>query len=94
MKPYVPMTEADNREMYITPNPVKVGSEVTLDIDLTDEEREGMTVNVYNAAGALVKSMTPGAGDIKVNCYFSPGIYVVRLTTGTGLNYQGKIIVQ
>ena len=94
VKPYVPMTEADNREMYITPNPVKVGSEVTLDIDLTDEEREGMTVNVYNAAGALVKSMTPGAGDIKVNCYFSPGIYVVRLTTGTGLNYQGKIIVQ
>lgn len=94
VKPYVPMTEADNREMYITPNPVKVGSEVTLDIDLTDEERDGMTVNVYNAAGALVKSMTPGAGDIKVNCYFSPGIYVVRLTTGTGLNYQGKIIVQ
>lgn len=94
-KSALPEYEKDNRELRITPNPVKVGGDVKLDIDLTAEERNGLVVDIYNAAGVHVKNMKPGTvGDIVVSCYFSPGVYVVRMTTGTGSMYQGKILIQ
>ena len=87
--------ETDVRGLVIAPNPVEVGGTVTLGIELTAAERDGATVCVYSAAGAMVKSVdVPEEGDITMTCWFSPGVYMVRLTTGTGEQYNGKIIVR
>ncbi len=88
-------TEADGRGLVIAPNPVEVGGTVTLGIELTAAERTGASVSVYSTAGAMVKSMAvPEDGDITMTCWFSPGVYMVRLTTGTGVQYHGKVIVR
>ena len=84
-----------NRGLVIAPNPVEVGGTVTLGIELTAAERTGASVSVYSTAGAMVKSMAvPEDGDITMTCWFSPGVYMVRLTTGTGVQYHGKVIVR
>lgn len=85
----------DKRVMTIEPNPVKVGDMITIGLDLTEAEREDAVVNVYNAAGSLVKSFAPAKnGPIVMHCYFVPGVYVVRLIDGTGNVYYGKVIIE
>ena len=92
---YVDDVFASKRSLTLTPNPVNVGDEITLGIDLTEAERTGATVAVYSTSGALVKSFSPGSADpITMQCYFSPGVYIIQLTCGTGEQYQGKIIVK
>ena len=92
---YVDDVFAGRRSLTLTPNPVNVGDEITLGIDLTEAERTGATVAVYSTSGALVKSFAPGSADpITMQCYFSPGVYIIQLTCGTGEQYQGKIIVK
>ena len=81
--------------LLITPNPVPVGGTVTFGVGLTASERSGATINVYNSTGALVRTeAVPEEGDITMPCYFSPGVYIARLTDSTGRTYQGKFIVR
>ena len=81
--------------MLITPNPVSVGGTVTFGVGLTASERSGATINVYNSTGALVRTeAVPEEGDITMACYFSPGVYIARLTDSAGRTYQGKFIVK
>lgn len=96
---YEPMgngtVDADSRIMTLTPNPVKAGEQITIDVDLTDAERNGAMVEVYNAAGVKTYSFeTDGMNPITMSCNFAPGVYVVRLTDGTGKTYYGKVIVR
>ena len=81
--------------MLITPNPVSVGGTVTFGVGLAASERSGATINVYNSTGALVRTeAVPEEGDITMACYFSPGVYIARLTDSAGRTYQGKFIVR
>ena len=81
-------------DMILAPNPVKAGESVEVHLDLTDEEREGLTVRVYNNVGALIQSFRPEGDPITIDGLNVSGVYLVRVDDGKGRIYQGKIIVK
>lgn len=82
-------------DMALTPNPVMSGATVILGVELAADERDGAVVEVFNAMGSLVETLTPSTvNPITINCNYTSGIYIVRLTTSGGKVYQGKIVVK
>jgi len=78
-------------KMY--PNPIKVGSEVTIDCNIPESDRQDIVVEVFNVIGEKIYSVRPNVYPIKVKAFDASGIYVVRIR-GAKLHYEGKIVVK
>lgn len=81
-------------ELVLAPNPVRVGESIVVDIELTAAERNGLVVEVYNAAGAMVQRNIPDTNIIVIAGIDVEGVYVVRVIDGRGIVYYGKLIVK
>lgn len=97
-EPTKPEDAVDNlrlNTLTFAPNPVASGSTVTISLDLSTDRRHGAILEVFNSVGALVETLIPPAIEpITLDCHYTSGIYIVRLTTTDGRVYQGKIIVK
>ena len=82
---------ANSIKMY--PNPIKVGSEVTIDCNIPESDRQDIVVEVFNVIGEKIYSVRPNVYPIKVKAFDASGIYVVRIR-GAKLHYEGKIVVK
>lgn len=80
--------------LILTPNPLKAGEELTVTVVLTDAERKGLVVDVFDATGMLVQRFTPDTESIVVTGFNTAGVYVIRLTDGNGGIHIGKVIVR
>ena len=78
-------------KMY--PNPIKVGSEETIDCNIQESDRQDIVVEVFNVIGEKIYSVRPNVYPIKVKAFDASGIYVVRIR-GAKLHYEGKIVVK
>lgn len=67
----------------VYPVPAKVQQEITLELDLTAEELEGATLDIYNALGAQVSHMTNLKPINKIAGFTAQGTYFGRIITGT-----------
>lgn len=67
----------------VYPVPAKVQQEITLELDLTAEELEGATLDIYNALGAQVSHMTNLKPINKISGFTAQGTYFGRIITGT-----------
>lgn len=78
----------------MVPNPVKVNNTLYVEAEFTVNGRKGMLVEVFNAVGQLVVVDTPEVYPVAINGLSERGVYIVRIVTGEGNVYQGKVIVQ
>ena len=81
-------------DLTMVPNPVRVSEALTIEGEFSAAEREGMVVSIYNAIGQKVYEVEPTRDSIVIEGLQQRGVYIVRVTTGTGEHRQGKIIVE
>ena len=81
-------------DLALLPNPVNVNSTLYVEADFTVSERKGMLVEVFNAVGQRVYMDTPSVYPVQINGLSERGVYVVRIITGEGNVYQGKVVVK
>ena len=83
-----------NFDLIVVPNPVVANHTLYINADFTVEEREGLMVEVFNSVGQCIYVDTPNIYPIEINGLNITGVYVVRVVTGDGKSYQGKVIVE
>ncbi len=81
-------------DLSIYPNPLASGATLYVDAEFTAAERDGMVIEVMNMVGQRIISAYPTTNDISINGLTQSGVYIVRITTGTGTQYLGKVIVK
>ena len=81
-------------DLILLPNPVNVNNTLLVSAEFTSEESVGLYVEVFNAVGQRVYVDTPSVYPIQISGLSERGIYMVRVTTGTGKLYHGKVVVK
>ena len=81
-------------DLTLIPNPVKANNTLYVEADFSSSERKDMLIEVFNAVGQRVFVDTPVTESIQITGLNESGVYVVRVITGTGAVYQGKVVVQ
>ena len=85
----------DDGYFNITPNPVQVQAPAYINYDFTEAEKDNMLVEVYTSTGNKLQGFMPEVFPINVGKYLvAPGVYMVRVTTGTGEVLVGRIIAR
>ena len=82
------------KDLILVPNPVNANSTLYVEADFTANERKDMLVEVFNAVGQCVYAETPVVYPIAIDGLTERGVYVVRIITGEGTMYQGKVVVK
>lgn len=91
------ITSADNSfiiPMVVAPNPIRGGEVTYLVKEWTDEEKAGMTVEVLNSVGQRLMMFKPNSYPISIDGIYTAGVYHIRVISGTGDVYIGKLIVK
>jgi hypothetical protein len=81
-------------DLILVPNPVKANNTLYVEAEFTVNERKDMLVEVFNAVGQRVIVDTPTVYPVEINGLSERGVYIVRIVTGDGNVYQGKVVVQ
>lgn len=80
--------------LVVAPNPVRGGESTYVDRDWTAEEQDGMRVEILNSVGQVMSTEVPTSFPIEIQTVKVSGIYYVRVITGTGDVYIGKLVVK
>lgn len=80
--------------VIVSPNPINGGQSTFVNHEWTAAEREGLKVEVLNSVGQIVDSFTPAVYPIEVSGLYVRGVYYIRITSGTGDVYLGRLIVK
>ncbi len=80
-------------DLLLYPNPVSVGESIYIEGDFSQEELNGMYVEVYTMLGSCIYSAQFSTFNSQLSIG-NRGLYIVRLVAGNGTIYQGKIIVK
>ena len=80
--------------MIIAPNPISGGQTAFINHQFTIEEQHGLRLEVINSLGQLVLSDTPTIYPLSISDISVSGLYYIRITTGTGDRYIGKLVVE
>lgn len=78
----------------LSPNPVSKGGSVRLDVTLNEAERQDMMIELFTSNGKLISRIEPKEQPYVLTMPEVAGLYMVRLTTGTGRIMYGKVIVK
>ncbi len=80
--------------LSIVPNPLKVNQVLYIDNEFTAEEQNGLVVEVFDILAQRVYADVSMDYPIAIEGLTQAGVYVVRITTGIGTIYQGKVLVE
>lgn len=81
-------------QLKVYPNPLRIGESVQIDYDFTYEEKNNLVIEVFNTLGEHVYINRPVTYPITVSEFSVSGVYLIRITTGTNKQFQGRIIVK
>jgi hypothetical protein len=81
-------------DLVIVPNPIGVDDNAVVEYDWSVEEQEVLRVEIINSLGQRVDVFEPKSYPIVLPRVGGAGIYYVRITTGVGSVYVGKLIVE
>lgn len=81
-------------DLVIVPNPIGVDDNAVVEYDWSVEEQEGLRVEIINSLGQRVDVFEPKSYPIVLPRVGGAGIYYVRITTGVGSVYVGKLMVE
>ena len=79
--------------LVIAPNPIKGGEITYINRSWSAEEQRGLRIEVIDAQGEVVMSDYPTEYPIVVVGLNVRGVYLVRIVSGTGDVYVGKLVV-
>ncbi len=80
--------------IIVAPNPIVTGMTTYVNHDWSEEEREGMFVEIIDNFGKVIDHFTPENFPIEVRGDMASGIYHIRVVTGTQDVYVEKLIVE
>ena len=80
--------------LIIAPNPINGGQISFVEREFTIEEQQGLRIEVVNSVGQIIAMQYPTQYPIAVEGIDVSGLYYIRITTGTGSLYVGKLIVK
>ncbi|MGM9795671.1 MAG: fibronectin type III domain-containing protein [Candidatus Aphodosoma sp.] len=80
--------------IVVAPNPVLGGQSTFVTREWTADEQNGMRVEVLNSVGQVVEIFTPSTFPIEVGGIYTSGVYYIRITSGTGDIYLGRLVVK
>lgn len=80
--------------VVIAPNPILGGQSTFVNREWTMEEQNGMRVEILNSVGMLMKEFAPATFPIEINGINVAGVYIIRITSGTGETYIGRLVVK
>ncbi len=82
-----------NASIRVYPVPANTTQEVTIELNMTDEELEGAILDIYDVRGAHVKSLSNLTPITKVGNFGAQGTYFGRIITGTNEIKTVKFII-
>ena len=80
--------------LTIVPNPIGSGQATYVNREFTAEEQRGLRIEVVNSVGQIIAMQYPTQYPISVSGIDVSGLYYIRVTTGTGDLYVGKLIIK
>ena len=83
----------ETTELMLLPNPANKEDKVLMLYNFTEDEKSGLTVEIYNAIGLKILSMKPTRFPIELPEIDTSGSYVIRVITGTGRVLTSKLII-
>ena len=94
----VPRPEAiDNvniSELVLRPTILNAGQTVHADYNFTAADLADLKVEVYDIVGRNVEARMYKQEPVIIDAFHTAGVYTVRITSGTGLNLVGRVIVR
>ena len=81
-------------DLQLVPNPVKANNTLYINAEFSSVEKDSLVVEVFNSIGQKVYSAMPIIYPIEISELNQRGVYIVRVVTGNGTSYQGKVIVE
>ena len=82
-----------NSSIRVYPVPANTTQEVTVELNMTDEELEGAILDIYDVRGAHVKTVSNLTHITKVGNFGAQGTYFGRIITGTNEIKTVKFII-
>lgn len=80
--------------LTIAPNPIGINDITYIDRTWTAEEQNGLTVEIVNSVGQIISTFRPEYYPIVIRSLNVSGVYLIRVTSGTGEVYMGRLIVR
>jgi hypothetical protein len=80
--------------LTIAPNPIGGGQITYVNREFTVEEQRGLRIEIVNSVGQIISMEYPTQYPIAVKGIEVSGLYYIRVITGTGDLYVGKLIVK
>lgn len=82
------------RELVIYPNPVSPDEILTIDYPFTDEEKENLRVQVYDAMGIMVREFVPTSYPIQMDAALPAGYYFILINESDERMLDARFIVR
>ncbi|MEG1556284.1 MAG: T9SS type A sorting domain-containing protein, partial [Bacteroidales bacterium] len=84
---------ADTKAVKVYPVPAKTYQEITIELDLTEEELNGALLDIFDMKGGLVQRINSVQPVTKVSGFVAQGTYFGRILTGTNEIKTVKFII-
>ena len=84
---------ASSSQIKVYPVPANVHQEITIELDLTAEELQGASLDIFDVTGQLVQHVTNVLPVTKVSGFNAQGTYFGRILTGTNEIKTVKFII-
>ncbi len=81
-------------DLVLRPTVLNAGETVRADYHFTKADLANLKVEVYDIVGRSVEAKTYDHQPIIIDAFPIAGVYTVRITTGTGLNLVGRVVVR
>ena len=88
------LEDINGTDLVIAPNPIGVDDNAVVGYDWSVEEQEGLKVEIINSLGQRVDVFEPKLYPIVLPRVGDAGVYYVRITTGMGSVYVGRLLVE
>lgn len=82
------------KSLIMAPNPLKSNQTLYITNEFTFEERNGLIVEVFDILGQRLYVDVPMNYPITIDNFSQSGMYLIRITTGIGTIYQGKVLFE
>lgn len=82
------------KAVIIYPNPVSAKSNITVELQMLEEEYMGAKIEVFDILGRLVEKYIANSIKSQIMIDATPGTYMVRITTAKNEIFIEKVIVQ
>lgn len=88
------LEDVNAKDLVVAPNPIGVDGIAVVEYTWSFEEQDGLRVEIINSLGQRVDVFEPKLYPIVLSRIGVAGVYYVRITTGMGGVYVGRLIVE